>query len=145
MAPKFSEDIVWLEPFYRAAEDLIPARRLKEVRGYRVPISRWICGDAMCLQKEDNSCVIMLRIKGHRGRRGKAVAQQRETIENVLMNFAHELAHVAQNYGVGPGNWHRIEHWELSLRINRRFLRVLRRYGVSNMSARTCKKLGKKE
>ncbi len=145
MTPKFSDNIAWLEPFYRAAKDLLPKGRLKEVRGYRVPLSKWIHGDAMCLQRKDNSCVIMLRIKSHGGRNGKTTRQRPETIEAVLMNFAHELAHVAQNYRMPPERWHRIEHWEMSLRINRRFLRVLRRYGVENLSAKACKKLGKKE
>jgi len=141
MMTRFEPSVKWLEPFYKAAKDLIPAHKLQRVMGYRVPFSKDHKSEAMCTQYIENqrkiSYVISIAIDVHLdipstqcskcGRRSKKSA--RPVSRNMLTNFAHELAHMKYIT-------HSPAHWDLEARISKRFTKVLKQMEIKDLAIR---------
>ena len=145
MACKFTKNVAWLEPFYEVAKDLLPKNKLEKVRGFKVPLGKDNQTLAACYSEEGKYQVtISLWIESDSIEKGKVVSRKPRYIEDMLMVFAHELAHVAQPHSVPAQKYHTLQHWELTLRILNRFTKVLRKKGIKDHQKRKCMILGKK-
>jgi hypothetical protein len=143
MAPKFSKNVEWLRPFWEAAADLLPEGKLAAVKGYHVPLTKDIKVLAAChseLGERKVTITICLDVNHIQG--GRVVRRKPHCMEEFLMIFAHELAHVPQRF---HAPYHPISHWELTIKILGRFTRVLKKQEVTNTVARISAAVGKKE
>lgn len=134
--PKFTKELEWLKPFYNEAKGLIPeSKNIVRIASYKVPLHKDIMTEASCLKYENNrtyninllSCNHLhmsidkeLKIAYH---------QRARTVSDILVCFAHELAHVIE--------WeHTPRHWELEHKIALKFTKVLKKQNYKDTSTR---------
>ena len=136
---KYIGDMEWARPFVESARDLFPYERLKEIRGYRLPVSLEAQIDGQTHAYSNGTFSITIRryyrkryrptkASGSRKKRKKQYKHAPVFLAELLQTLAHELAHTAN-----AKTWdHTPDHLELELRIMRRFLTVVRQLGIKD-------------
>lgn len=121
---KYTHNVLWLKPFVESSRTLVPLRKLKSIRGYRVTKG-----------KQERSYGSMTN---NNGRYSMALLLQRvpkkksdpyidATLSGVLECLAHELAHLS--------HWdHTIEHFTLQCQILLKFCFVLTQEKIHDTS-----------
>lgn len=120
---KYQQQVAWLEPFVKVSRGLVPLHKLRQVRGYRIPLGKREFTDGTCLTT--NFKCFHINVKTHYqnmqhagNNRLYADSHTPLPIYDVLNTLAHELAHLKE--------WdHTPAHWRLENRILRRFIRIL--------------------
>lgn len=125
----------WLAPFTKEASKVINLRRLKKVKGFKVPLNRVEVCRACCHIKDDNTFTITLSTHVHDikkiGVRAKKFLNRKVT--HMLYDYAHELAHIP--------HWkddinHSPEHFETEAILNLRFARLLKKWKIKDVETR---------
>jgi hypothetical protein len=137
---KFSKNVEWLRPFADKAANLIPLKKLVQVKGYRVPLENLAQIEGQCVTRDNHkSHIITLRIfKNEQKKVGynkfTAYKQSRSRVSTILETFAHELAHIK--------HWeHNPAHWKLQAQIQMRFASLLQSWDVQDIEIKNPAKL----
>lgn len=136
---KFDPSVAWLEPFFRAAEGLV-SRKLTAIKGYTVPLSKEHRCDAQITAYTEGRrkwFVIALATHLHKVQGGYKM-QSVKVSGYLLRDFAHELAHTKHFE-------HTVEHFALQCKIERRFVKVLKRFEITNTDVRRPLKAAKRK
>ena len=132
---RITRNIAWLHPFIKAASDLVPLDRVRMFYGYKVPLNNRSLADASTTKHSDGTFTICLEYLGRvQVKSGKTtfkyVSYSNQFLAEFLNSLAHEMAHLKC--------WeHTVKHYKLQLKIERRFVSVLKKLKVKNTWART--------
>jgi len=137
--PTFDPSVRWLEPFYKSAQDLVRGN-LRRIKGYRVPLDKEHRCEAQITHYTEGSkswYVISLATHVHKIDKG----WKKDSIKiagYLLRDFAHELAHTRHFE-------HTVKHFALECRIERRFIRVLKEFKITNTDVKRPLRAAKKK
>ena len=96
---KFSKDLEWLRGFIWDARKEVNIDRIFEIKGYSVPIQKVERSWATCSLNEDGKFTITIRtyhqgLESKGGRKKVSTEHYERSIEEILTDLAHELAHI---------------------------------------------------
>lgn len=133
--PIFTKDVAWLEPYYKAALVALPKRKvLTKVSGYKVQLEKLENSFGSCSTSDDKNyriaiCTHVQELERKQGTLRRVKQHRHRYIDDILIVFAHELAHMV--------HWeHTPKHWDLQHRISRLFTKVMVEQGVSELVTR---------
>src|SRR5271170_6682546 len=91
MKTKFTSNVAWLKPFLIGLESLAPIHKLYSVKGYKVKKGLNELSVASTIKHSSKKYTINIKTQGLVN---KGKSYKDETIENLLIAFAHEIAHL---------------------------------------------------
>lgn len=127
---RIQKELECLRPFIECADGLIPVRKIKRIRGFKIPLQFMEAVDGALIKDIDSRYIVTLRTYNIRAKRigkrsFKQTRHQAAYLENLLHTLAHELAHIR--------HWeHTPEHFLLMSRIQKRFYKVLKTLNVKD-------------
>ena len=125
MKTRIHKQLEWIRPFLLSVQDIINLERLSWVKGYKVQLNKQDHGYATILRSNNNK-VFNINIKTARNLKvNNKKTHCPEYLEIFLLTLAHELAHIH--------HWeHTPEHFELQVKVLRRFSKVLKQLNVKD-------------
>lgn len=115
---KFYKNVKFLEPYFKAAANLVPLDKVKQIKGYYVRLGSVERGYGAILRANNNKTFnITIKIKQSSG--------QKEYLIVVLDTLAHELAHL-KHWEHTPG------HMKLQSKILIEFAKVAKQLNVKD-------------
>lgn len=119
----YTKNVLWLKPFVEVTGGLVPLNKLKRIMGYRVKSSLRPITDA-ALTKYSKEKQYRMSLKMYDYHR-KQKMYKRVRCETILINLAHELAHLVY--------WeHDPDHFALQAKIMIKFKPILEKYGIKD-------------
>jgi hypothetical protein len=130
MKTKLTKNVSFLKPFLKGLGTLVPLRKVTLIKGYRVAKGLNELSYASIIRKSKNDYRIYLQTQ-FLVDNGKK--HYYTTLERVLINLAHELAHLN---GWDHPDYHRPYHFELQSKIMLHFSKKLRKLKVKDHNIR---------
>lgn len=127
---KYGSKVAWMKDYVKAAASTVDLSRLREIKGYQVPLDKLPVSSASIIKDPGGWCNILIRItKPEYANMGngkfKAIKQLPEDFAFLLDSLAHELAHLE--------HWeHTPAHLKLQAQILVKFAEVAERKGVKD-------------
>ena len=119
---KVQKQVRWLLPYLESVSDLIPARKIRALKGYKVSAKKYAQQYGSCVKEHNGQFTINMRLY-----RYDEVSKVYLSfyLGHLLETFAHELSHCIE--------WnHTPRHIKYTGIILSRFAKVLKKQGITD-------------
>ena len=126
MKTKFDKNLSFLKPFLKGISKIVPIYNVGHIKSYRVAKGLTERGQASIVKHSYKNYTINLKTQALVN---KGKEHQYETLEQILLDLAHELSHLLE--------WdHTSKHFKIQSKIMLHFARKLRKNGIEDHSMR---------
>jgi hypothetical protein len=117
----YAKNLFWVHPFVAAAAPLVPLHLLTSITGYKTKGKGQDYTQGWTLREGHKYRIsIATHVKSNKHHIERSVG-------SILEVLSHELAHLSE--------WeHTAEHWILELRISKRFARLSKKLGITDLT-----------
>jgi len=124
MKTKLTSNVSFLSPFLKGLGRIVPIERVSSVKGYRVTKGLTERQQASIIRHSQRKYSINLKVQALKNKK-----YEYPTLEQVLLDFSHELAHLIE--------WHHTpEHFRIQSKIMLHFAKQLRNNGIKEHNVR---------
>ena len=124
MKTKIDKNLFFLKPFLKGISKIVPIRNVGHIKSYRVAKGLTERGQASIIKHSYKNYTINLKTQAlvNKGREHKY-----ETLEQILLDLAHELSHLLE--------WeHTGRHFRIQSKIMLHFAKKLRKLNITDHS-----------
>lgn len=121
---KTQNKTAWLLPYVESVKDIVPFKKIKQLKGYKVSAKRDAVQYGSCSRDDNGHFTINMRLYRYCPRSKQHIPLY---IGHLLETFAHELSHTI------PGCWnHSAKHMKYTGIILQRFSNVIKKQGIKD-------------